>query len=338
MDEVETLAYAGQLPWHGLGTYLGHEWSHVTGSTMLVKAGLDWETYKESVCDPHGNIIPGWYSVRRTTSDNVLGVVGEQFTCIQNSEIFGVPDSLVEEGRITYEVAGALREGAIVFALARLSDYEITRLGGHTDPVERFMLWTAGHGNGRAVIGGFTDVRVVCKNTLDAAMGDSHGINIKNRFRIKHTKSGPERIQLAHQILLKLDENGRKQQDLFQDLAQTPMSYKQAGEFYTDWLSAEYGTLAEEALEFEKRMAKREEIIRELQNNFGDSPGNTGETAWDTYNGLGYWLDHQRSRVRNATTRMDSILLGGQVYGQKGRAVKQLQAWTRSGKLVKVRS
>jgi phage/plasmid-like protein (TIGR03299 family) len=339
MHEVETLAYTGQLPWHGLGINLGDELAHITGNEMLSSAGLDWTTYKDEIKDSDDNEIPGWYAVRRKGNnlmvENTLGIVQEKFTCIQNADIFGVPDALVAEGKVTYEVAGSLREGAIVFALARMSDFEIKRLGGYGDPVERYLLWTAGHGNGRAVIGGYTDIRVVCKNTLDCAMGDKLGSSIQNRFTIRHTRHGPERIAEAHRILLKLDENGKRQQEIYQDLAMTPISLQQSNTFYSEWFNEEYGNLTEDTKNYETRASKREAIVGQLSANFQESPGNTGESAWDTYNGLTYWLDHQRSRVRNAATRMNSILLGGQVYNQKGRAAKKLMAWTRDGKLTR---
>jgi phage/plasmid-like protein (TIGR03299 family) len=341
MHEVETLAYTGQVPWHGLGIYLGAEGTKLTGGKMLVASGLDWETYKEEITDLQGNTIPGWYTVRRRgpnlSYNNHLGVVQKKFTCIQNAEIFGIPDQLVEDGRVTYEVAGSLRNGSIVFALARFSDFEIERLGGQGDPVERFLLWTAGHGTGRAVLGGYTDVRVVCKNTLDAAMGDSHGRNIKNRFKIRHTKSGPDRVSEAHRVLLKLDEYGEAQRRVYQELAYTTMTRPQAKQFYSEWLDETYGTLDEQSEEFDKRYAKREATVAELETNFIESPGNTGESAWDGFNGLSYWLDHQRSRFRSATTRMESTLLGGNVYNQKGQAVKKLLAWASDGKLKRVR-
>jgi hypothetical protein len=37
--EVETMAYAGELPWHGLGVEVSNE---LTPMMMLEKAGLDW--------------------------------------------------------------------------------------------------------------------------------------------------------------------------------------------------------------------------------------------------------------------------------------------------------
>ena len=36
---VETMAYAGEVPWHGLGTKVPHD---LSTDEMLKKSGLDW--------------------------------------------------------------------------------------------------------------------------------------------------------------------------------------------------------------------------------------------------------------------------------------------------------
>ena len=41
--EVETMAYAGELPWHGLGTKVD---GNIGVDGMLKEAGLDWNVVK----------------------------------------------------------------------------------------------------------------------------------------------------------------------------------------------------------------------------------------------------------------------------------------------------
>ena len=43
---VETMAYAGQVPWHGLGQKVEHT---LTPEEMLKAAGLDWTVSKRPV-------------------------------------------------------------------------------------------------------------------------------------------------------------------------------------------------------------------------------------------------------------------------------------------------
>ena len=40
---VETMAYAGELPWHGLGVKVKDD---ISVDDMLVEAGLDWRVAK----------------------------------------------------------------------------------------------------------------------------------------------------------------------------------------------------------------------------------------------------------------------------------------------------
>ena len=40
---VETMAWAGEVPWHGLGTEVNNDLSPME---MREAAGLDWEVYK----------------------------------------------------------------------------------------------------------------------------------------------------------------------------------------------------------------------------------------------------------------------------------------------------
>ena len=43
---VETMAYAGEVPWHGLGTKVSDD---LTPNQIMVKAGLDWSVNKLSL-------------------------------------------------------------------------------------------------------------------------------------------------------------------------------------------------------------------------------------------------------------------------------------------------
>ena len=40
---VETMAYAGQLPWHGLGVKVSND---ISVDEMMVESGLDWRVAK----------------------------------------------------------------------------------------------------------------------------------------------------------------------------------------------------------------------------------------------------------------------------------------------------
>ena len=43
---IETMAYAGEVPWHGLGVQVG---SDLTPEEMLKQANLDWSVSKRNI-------------------------------------------------------------------------------------------------------------------------------------------------------------------------------------------------------------------------------------------------------------------------------------------------
>ena len=54
---VETMMYAGEVPWHGEGTYVGDR--DVDSATAIEAAGLDWTVEVQPVYLGNGDSIPG---------------------------------------------------------------------------------------------------------------------------------------------------------------------------------------------------------------------------------------------------------------------------------------
>ena len=76
--EVETMAYFGQLPWHGLGTAL-EEADLYDWPSASKKAGLDWEVELIPLVAADTQAKVDHRAVRRTSDAKVLGVVGPRF-------------------------------------------------------------------------------------------------------------------------------------------------------------------------------------------------------------------------------------------------------------------
>jgi len=313
---IDTMAYVGQVPWHGLGNNLGER--DVKGKEMLLAAGLDWEVKLGAIYDVNGNEIPEHFGAHRLDTGEVLGIVGSRYTVVQNEELFGIPDILVDEGICGYHTAGSLRGGRIVWSLARMSEYTINRLDGQEDKIQRHLLWTSRHDGRGHVMGGFTDVRVVCNNTLDAALGGG----LTNRIKIRHTAGSSGRLAEAHRFFNKLLAQGTKHEELFQELASTPFSKDRMAAFAETWLD-EIGNNS-------KQTEKRRKEVDELIHLFEFGQGNTGESLWDGYNSVTEWLDHHKARYHGASERakaekrMESTFFG-QAREKKSRALLLLR-------------
>jgi phage/plasmid-like protein (TIGR03299 family) len=175
--EVETMAYYGEEPWHGLGTRVP---DLMTSAEALRHAGLDWEVELRPVFLSYGTTpADGIYvadrhrAVVRKTDGRYLGIVGKGYRPLQNVEAFRFMDDVVDSGEAKYETAGSLREGRRVWMLARLPK---DLLIGGEDAVRQFLLLTNAHDGWAPVTVVATPVRVVCANTLGAALAGARRV------------------------------------------------------------------------------------------------------------------------------------------------------------------
>jgi len=138
--------------------------------------------------------VPDFYATIRNDTEQVLGVVGKNYEVVQNVNAFEFFDSIVggKDG-ILYETAGALGKGERIFITAKLPDY--LRVG-KDDLIEQYLFLTTSHDGYGSITAAFTPVRIVCANTLNAAMR-----NHSNGIKIRHTASANERLKQAHQLL-----------------------------------------------------------------------------------------------------------------------------------------
>lgn len=165
----------------------------------IAEAGLDFTVLKRPNIHPLPsglNIISdNSYYTFRTDTEAILGdKVGSDYEVIQNTESFGFFDSIVKEyGGIHYETAGALGFGAVTFITAKLPDY--IRVG-RNDMIEQYLFLTSSHDGTGSITIAFTPVRIICRNTLNAALR-----NCTNCIKIRHTASAAEKLKSAHKML-----------------------------------------------------------------------------------------------------------------------------------------
>jgi Domain of unknown function (DUF932)/Tetratricopeptide repeat len=176
---VESMMYAGQVPWHGLGTPVSTE---VTAGDAIKHAGLSWHVDLQPVFAGAGlvqSLVAGVKATVRNTDQRALGVVGDRYMPVQNEDAFAFFDSVVGEGQAIYHTAGSLDGGRRVWVLAKLPGE--VRL--HQDEVtEKYLLLMNSHDGSTALRMLFTPVRVVCQNTLNLAMRgtSAEGIAIRH--------------------------------------------------------------------------------------------------------------------------------------------------------------
>jgi phage/plasmid-like protein (TIGR03299 family) len=191
--------------WHGLGQIVE---DYPTSQEALKFAGLDFKVEKRKLFtydnenqngNPDTDIIipeievPNFYATVRTDNETVLGVVGKDYEVVQNIDAFAFFDSIVGGDGIQYETAGALGKGERIFITAKLPGYIKV---GMDDLIEQYLFLTTSHDGFGSITAAFTPVRIVCQNTLNAALR-----NHSNSIKIRHTANVKDRLEQAHKVL-----------------------------------------------------------------------------------------------------------------------------------------
>lgn len=180
--------------WHNLGQIVQ---DYPTSAEAIRHAGLDYEVEKRKLFTPafeDTNIeVPNYFSTIRTDNNTVLGVVGKDYQIVQNRDAFSFFDSIVGGDGILDETAGALGKGERIFITAKLPNY--IRVG-NDDLIEKYLFLTTSHDGSGSITAAFTPIRIVCANTLNAALRTQ-----TNTVRIRHTSNAKQRLEQAHKVM-----------------------------------------------------------------------------------------------------------------------------------------
>ncbi|WP_262125030.1 DUF932 domain-containing protein [Acinetobacter baumannii] len=170
--QIETMAYAGQTPWHGLGNQLTQ---NQPIEVWAQQAGMDWRIESSDVSymaenERGQNIIMPFSEQRvlyRSDTHAPLSVVSQRFQEVQPRDILEFYRDLTEQSGFELETAGVLKGGKKFWALAKT--WQSTALKGKDVSNGYILLATACDGT-LATTAQFTSIRVVCNNTLAIAL------------------------------------------------------------------------------------------------------------------------------------------------------------------------
>ncbi len=302
--------FTGQKPWHMLGQELDRP---ATSREAMTAAGLDYKVELRPIETACGQQVPMRKAVVRTDSKEVLGVVGNKYTPIQNHQCFGFLDSVVADGRVTYHTAGALGSGERIWMLAKLPN--TIRVNGTDDITEQFLLLSNSHNGSSSLRIFFTPIRVVCANTLGAAerQGRKQGVSICHRGDLT-AKVGEAQNILGLASRFYDDLEGK-----INHLAQTQLSTLQ--------LETYFQSLYPDPVESKSKRARnvRNELTRLFEEGMGQDIPGIRHSAWAAFNAVTEYVDHHRSSRGSNELEVRSNRLKSAWFGS-GSQIKG-QAW-----------
>jgi phage/plasmid-like protein (TIGR03299 family) len=284
---IETMAYAGETPWHGLGKKVLPD---LTPAQMLKEAGLDWTVEKvpSFITRKGKKIATQQQALVRSSDDAILTMVSDDWKPVQNAEAFEFFHEFVMEGDMEMHTAGSIKDGKNVWALAKVKEsFEI--LGG--DRVDSYLLFSNPHEYGKSIDIRFTPIRVVCNNTLTLALGSSSDLMV----RLNHRRS------FDGDMVKRTLGIASKKMDSYKETAEFLSSKRYNEDTLNEYLTSLFPAMSKDNKKVLSRPAEQVLSVMETQ------PGaEYGEGSWwQAFNAVTFATDHllghnQESRLQSA--------------------------------------
>jgi len=219
--EHESSMAVGIQAWHGLANLLAV--APKNSAEAIIAAGCDWIVSERPIFigSPNDKMIAeaGWKAIVRESDNSVLGIVGSKYKPIQNQLAFEFFDPFIADGSASFETAGSLRKGAVVWVLAKVKG--LAGEVGTGDEVAAYLLLYNYHDGTRALGILWTPIRVVCKNTLDAAtISNKRG---QNGIRIHHHGKCAETLKAVQNMIDMQAKTFSLSLDQYRAMRDTPM-------------------------------------------------------------------------------------------------------------------
>jgi phage/plasmid-like protein (TIGR03299 family) len=298
--EVESMAYANQVPWHGLGARVDES---VSVDEMLKAANLDWSVDLRQLHYADGKDemleVPGRFALVRSTDGRILTITGDSWHPLQNAETLGFMREYVEAGGAKLETAGSLRGGKIIWGLAKLNHtFDVTK----GDSVNGYLLFTSPHEVGKAITVRTTTVRVVCANTMAMANSNSTLEYKQNHLAEFDVEAAKACVENAHDELAAA-------QARFKTLAKLKINIEDA----IKKVIAPVIVPAFNFTDVEKDWdildpANQPKKLAEVIESINTAPGADPVTGWGMLNGVTHWADHVAGR--DGASRMHRAWVG----------------------------
>ena len=299
LDGKASMAWAGETPWHGLGTKVSND---LTPEQMLKAANLDWNvTPVPAFAEIGGKQVDiGRSALVRDRDNKILDVITNDWIPNQNSTAFEFFNDFIAAGEMEMHTAGSLRDGQIVWALAKVKE-AFDLFGG--DTVESYLLFTNPHKYGHSIDVRFTPIRVVCNNTLSLSLGTKSEKMVKVSHRNEFDGDAvKETLGIAKEKLAKYKE----------------MAAYLGSKRYTEESIVDYFTRVFPVTGSKKEISKNAQMALDV---IEQQPGAQYAEGswWQAFNAVTFMTDHVIGR--NSDTRLQSSWYGFN-KGLKTRALE----------------
>jgi phage/plasmid-like protein (TIGR03299 family) len=302
----------GIVPWHGIGAVLD---GTLASDEAIKTARLEWHVEQTPVFAAKNwtQAIPGYIANVRSDTNEVLGIVSDRYRVAQNRDVFAFADDLIgtDQAKCAYETAGSLWNGRRVFLLVNMPKGRIVG-----DEYQPYLCISNAHDGSAPLQVFLTGIRVVCNNTLSAALGAA-----RRKIAIRHMANMDQR---KGEALRTMGAASRYFHNL--ELFASELAGKKVA----------IGKVLDKLFPVSRDMSKRQlqsnkevkELIKQILHSKDDLQNFKG-TAWGVYNAVADYRSNaepKRKTVSWADNKMARFLDGDAVMNQAQEIIMELAA------------
>lgn len=171
--------------WNKIGTDI-REANSVKEALQI--SGMDYEVVKAPIYLSNGKRIPDQFATKKKGTDEVFGIVGKDYTIVQNEEAFSFVDGIVQEG-LSFVKAG--ETSYMNYIIASLPDQYIM-----DDKFTPYIIFQNSFIGASTVKACICPLRIVCQNQFAMEFRKS-----QNKISLRHSTSVHNRLAEAQQTL-----------------------------------------------------------------------------------------------------------------------------------------
>ena len=281
---VKSMAPTDNIPWHGLGCKVSN---NLTPVQMMQAARADWKVREaESYVTFDGKqILTGKKCLIREDTGKILTHVGRDWHSFQNIKAFEFFNEYIQTNVMDMDTAGSLKDGKIVWALAKVKDTSFDLFGG--DRVDSYLLFSNPHQYGKSINIRFTPIRVVCYNTLTWALG----VEAKRGVRMSHAIAFDE--EGVKKTLGIAREEFASCKEMAEFLGKKQYSKDSLYEYYSEIFLKDSSNLDKKISEIVGNAKRCLELV-ETQPGAEYAKG----SWWQAFNSVTYLTDHIQGKTR----------------------------------------
>lgn len=303
------LALADTAAWHGLGTVVK---GAMNPFAALKIAGLEWEVlesdsmtgiYNAGESDEFRVSTDNGKILVRSDDHSVLGIVGPDYTPVQNQEIAELAYALRSnaDGTAEVESAGSIRGGRKVWMLLRSASVEFGCKGDESVP---YLFIANSHDGSMALKAMPTAIRVVCSNTFHMALA-----SCKRGIAFKHTQGITNRVEDLKRCIQTWQDSIVKSQERSRDLARVQMTRQDIQDLWVDVVTRLDGPVPTNPKNGWEENRKERAVagLAHMAKTFDLESQRFGANLWVAANAATNWVQHIRSqdsvRTKDAQAR-----------------------------------